>query len=201
MYKIPPKKIPSHWPILIVLLDWIGLNESPITKTQNPKAWQQYYCSVVYQFPSFPPASVEMVILKVLLLKTKSKSIKSFPLPLSLLKAYLDLCTAYSVLQQQYLKMDRKAREGKGDLWSEIFGESESEQQQSTNSRAQLIYQRRRRPPPQPPSHSQELQPSNHNRHSLAAANKRVSWNRSLSTRFLFLLIIFHCPHLLYYSK
>ncbi|XWS42284.1 hypothetical protein CRYUN_Cryun16bG0001600 [Craigia yunnanensis] len=82
--------------------------------------------------------------------------------------------------------MDRKARvAGEVGIWSEIIGASESEEQRST--RIQPIY-RRRRPPPRhthtTPSDSEEVEPpNNRNRLSLAAANKRVSWNRSLSTR------------------
>ncbi|XP_021282770.1 serine/threonine-protein kinase haspin homolog isoform X1 [Herrania umbratica] len=82
--------------------------------------------------------------------------------------------------------MDRKAASGEVGLWSEIIA-SESEEHQS-RKRVQVIYQRRR-----PSSHSlttpqetllvEEVAPNNRNRLSLAAANKRVSWNRSLSTR------------------
>ncbi|XP_022720153.1 serine/threonine-protein kinase haspin homolog [Durio zibethinus] len=83
--------------------------------------------------------------------------------------------------------MDRKAKAGgQVAIWSEIIGASESEEQQSTNTTTQLIYHRRR-PPPHTrttPSESVEvLETSNRNRLSLVAANKRVSWNRSLSTR------------------
>ncbi|XVE89502.1 hypothetical protein DITRI_Ditri20bG0001800 [Diplodiscus trichospermus] len=80
--------------------------------------------------------------------------------------------------------MDRKARAaGNVGIWSEIIGASESEEQQSTNTRVQLIYRRRRPPLRTTPSLSEEAEPDNRNRLSLAAANKRVSWNRSLSTR------------------
>ena len=97
--------------------------------------------------------------------------------------------------------MDRKPRvAGEVGIWSEIIGESESEEQQSTNTRIQPIYHRRRRPPPHThttPSDSEEVEPpNNRNRLSLAAANKRVSWNRSLSTRFLLFFFLSYHPHI-----
>ncbi|KAE8706424.1 putative hydrolase [Hibiscus syriacus] len=83
--------------------------------------------------------------------------------------------------------MDRNARARAGgvvDVWAEITGAPE-QQQQST---VQPIYQRRRQPSlPTPTDSDHQLRPqhSNHSRVSFAAAAdaKRVSWNRSLSTR------------------
>ncbi|KAK8545933.1 hypothetical protein V6N12_026742 [Hibiscus sabdariffa] len=86
--------------------------------------------------------------------------------------------------------MDSRARTraragGAVDIWAEITGAPELQQQQST---AQPVYQRRRQPSlPTPTDSDHQLlpQPFNRNRVSFAAAanTKRVSWNRSLSTR------------------
>ncbi|XVF05892.1 hypothetical protein REPUB_Repub06bG0001000 [Reevesia pubescens] len=87
--------------------------------------------------------------------------------------------------------MDGKARAAGAaevSVWSEIIGEASERQQQQPRIQ-QVIYQRRRPSAPlqtQPhitPSDSEEAQPNILNRLSLAAATKRVSWNRSLSTR------------------
>ncbi|KAK8994254.1 hypothetical protein V6N11_045353 [Hibiscus sabdariffa] len=73
---------------------------------------------------------------------------------------------------------------GAVDIWAEITGAPE-QQQQST---VQPVYQRRRQPSlPTPTDSDHQLlpQPFNRSRVSFAAAanTKRVSWNRSLSTR------------------
>ncbi|KAK8994255.1 hypothetical protein V6N11_045353 [Hibiscus sabdariffa] len=84
---------------------------------------------------------------------------------------------------------------GAVDIWAEITGAPE-QQQQST---VQPVYQRRRQPSlPTPTDSDHQLlpQPFNRSRVSFAAAanTKRVSWNRSLSTSvlgFLFFPFIF----------
>ncbi|KAK6242911.1 hypothetical protein QUC31_009320 [Theobroma cacao] len=91
-----------------------------------------------------------------------------------------------SLLLAQVVNMDRKAASGEVGIWSEIIA-SESEEHQS-RKRVQVIYQRRRpsahgHTTPQETLLVEEVAPNNRNRLSLAAANKRVSWNRSLSTR------------------
>ncbi|KAJ9186043.1 hypothetical protein P3X46_005598 [Hevea brasiliensis] len=69
------------------------------------------------------------------------------------------------------------------DLWSEIIAEETGYIDQLQQPKIEVIYRRRRPQKTPPDANLEQLESNKENRVSLAAAAKRVSWNRSLSIR------------------